>query len=56
MRIHLCCSATHGRAKLVPHPPGGGGGGAVLGSIFAGYVPPASQNPYTNIVYSVAKL
>ena len=43
---------------LGPHggsnPPGGGGGGAVLGSIFAGYVPLASQNPYLIIVYSLA--
>ena len=31
------------------------GGGGVLGLIFAGYVPLASQNPYPIIVYSVAK-
>ena len=31
-----------------------GGGGGVLGSIFAGYVPLASPNPYPIIVYSVA--
>ena len=30
------------------------GGGGVLGSIFAGYVPLATQNPYPIIVYSVA--
>ena len=29
------------------------GPGGVLGSIFAGYVPLASQNPYPIIVYSV---
>ena len=34
--------------------PGEGGGG-LLGLIFAGYVPLASQNPYPIIVYSVAK-
>ena len=34
------------------HPPGGGGG--VLGLIFAGYVPLATQSPYPIIVYSVA--
>ena len=34
---------------------GGGGGAAVLGLIFAGYVPLASQNPYPIIVNSVAK-
>ena len=34
--------------------PGGGGGRGVLGPIFAGYVPLASQNPYPIIVYSVA--
>ena len=31
-----------------------GGGGKVLGLIFAGYVPLASQSPYPIIVYSVA--
>ena len=31
-----------------------GGGGGVLGLIFAGYVPLASQSPYPIIVYSVA--
>ena len=35
---------------------GGGGGGGVLGLIFAGYVPLASQNPYPIIVYYVAIL
>ena len=33
---------------------GGGGGGGLLGSIFAEYMPLASQNPYPTIVYSVA--
>jgi len=33
---------------------GGGGGGVVLGLIFAGYVPLASQSLYPIIVYSVA--
>ena len=33
--------------------PGGGGGG-LLGSIFAGYVPLASQSTYPIIVYFVA--
>ena len=32
---------------------GGGGGGGVLGLIFAGYVPLASQSPYPITVYSV---
>ena len=32
----------------------GGGGGGVLGLIFAGYVPLASQGPYPIIFYSVA--
>ena len=36
------------------YPPTGGGGG-VLGLIFAGYMPLASQNPYPIIVNSVAK-
>ena len=43
------------RETVVDISPGGGGGG-VPGSIFAGYVPPASQNPNPIIVYSVAKL
>ena len=30
------------------------GGGGVLGSMFAGYVPLTSPNPYPIIVYSVA--
>ena len=33
---------------------GWGGGGGVLGLIFAGYVPLASQSPYPIIVYFVA--
>ena len=33
----------------------GRGEGGLLGLIFAGYVPMASQNPYPFIVYSVAK-
>ena len=32
------------------------GGGGVLGLIFAGYVPLASQNPFPIIVYYVAIL
>ena len=39
------------------HKPPGGGGGAgegLLGLIFAGYVPLASQSPYPIIVYFVA--
>ena len=32
----------------------GGGGRWLLGLIFAGYVPLASQSPYAIIVYSVA--
>ena len=33
---------------------GGGVGGRILGSVFAGYVPLASQSPYSITVYSVA--
>ena len=33
---------------------GPGGGEGVLGLIFAGYVPLASQSPYPIIVYSAA--
>ena len=33
---------------------GGGGGVGVVGLIFAGYAPLASQSPYPIIVYSVA--
>ena len=32
----------------------GGVGGGVLGLLFAGYVPPASQSPYPIIVYCLA--
>ena len=35
---------------------GNPGGGVLLGLLFAGYVPVASQNPYPIIVYSVAIL
>ena len=45
MRIELHC----GKAELNNRP----GGGYVFGSSFAGYVPLASQNPYSIIVYSV---
>ena len=38
--------------KIFGFSPGKGGG--VLGSIFAGYVPLASPDPYPIIVYSVA--
>ena len=34
--------------------PGRGGGGVVLGLIFVGYLPLASQSLYPIIVYSVA--
>ena len=38
----------------VPVIPGGGGvGGGALGLIFAGYVPLASQSPYTIIVWQL---
>ena len=42
LTFHLCF-------QLIP-----GGGGGLLGSLFAGYVPLASQSPYPIIVYSVA--
>lgn len=32
---------------------GGGGGGGLLGSIFAGYLPLASQNPYPIICSTI---
>ena len=35
-------------------PPRGGGGVGVLGLMFAGYVPLASQSSYPIIVYSLA--
>ena len=41
-------------SKMYGIEPLGVGGGGLLGSIFAGYVPLASQNPYPIIVYSVA--
>ena len=37
-------------------PGGGGGAGGVLGLIFAGYVPLASQSPYPIIVYFCGQL
>ena len=40
--------------QYVTSIPGEGGG--VLGLIFAGYMPLASQNPYPIIIYSVAIL
>ena len=36
--------------------PEGGGGGGLLGLIFAGYVPLASQSPYPIIVYFCGQL
>ena len=36
--------------------PGGGGAGGLLGLIFAGYVPLASQSPYPIIVYFCGQL
>ena len=36
--------------------PGRGGGGGLLGLIFAGYVPLASQSPYPIIVYFCGQL
>ena len=39
------------KQDLIKNPRKGGG---VLGLIFAGYVPPASQSPYPIIVYPVA--
>ena len=36
--------------------PGGGWVGEVLGLIFTGYVPLASQSPYPIIVYSVRQI
>ena len=42
---------TEGKCK---HSPLEGSGGGVVGLIFAGYLPLASQSPYPIIVYSVA--
>ena len=41
-------------ARRFPTKKGEETPGGVLGSIFAGYVPLASPDPYPNIVYSVA--
>ena len=43
------------RISKAEQKPGEGGGG-VLGSIIAGYVPLATQNPYSIIVFSVGQL
>ena len=48
-------TGSEGQGGSVDRVPGGGGGGrGALGSIFAGYLPLASQSPYPIIVYSVA--
>ena len=39
---------------MAPGLGGGGVGWSLLGSVFAGYVPLASQSPYSITVYSVA--
>ena len=46
---HLLCYLGY-----IYTPPGGGGGVLVLGLIFAGYMPLASQSPYPIIVYFVS--
>ena len=43
---------TNASETKMPGP--GEGGGGVLGLIFIGYVPLASQSPYPIVVYSVA--
>ena len=43
---------AHGKQKR--RTPGGWGGGSLLGLIFAGYVPLASQNRYPLIIYFLA--
>ena len=52
MRHFVCFGFGHVPSANLQYIPGGG---AVLGLIFAGYVPLASQNPYPIIVYSVDK-
>ena len=47
-------SRDYGIFSRVVETPGGGAG--ILGLIFAGYVPLASQSPYPIIVYSVANI
>ena len=49
--VDVLCFQTSKEERL----RNGKGGGGVLGLIFAGYVPLASQNSYPIIVYSVAK-
>ena len=46
------CKLCSSFVSICPGPEGGEGGGGVLGLIFAGYVPQASQNPCPIIVYS----
>ena len=51
------CNIYFGITSGVQDEPGGGGkggGGALFGSIFAGYVPLASQSPCPIIAYFVA--
>ena len=56
--LEMPCSPCEWFKALGGGDGGGGGGGGlgVLGLIFAGYVPMASQNPYPIIVYYVAIL
>ena len=48
--LYIFKNLEQGKYSLYSPPPGGG----VLGLLFAGYVPLASQSPYPVIVYSVA--
>ena len=59
LRYLICLGSTgqHFTSFYVcGYSPRGGGGGGILGLMFAGYVPLASQNPYSIIVYFFGQL
>ena len=53
MRSFMRDFVFHAQSSWTGHQPGrgGGGGGGVLGLMFAGYVPLASQSPHPILVY-----
>ena len=53
-RSHNLLGTCSPAVATLTSSPGKVGGGVLLGLIFAGYVPLASQSPYPIVVYSVA--
>ena len=54
IRSHDLLGTCSPAVTTLTRSPGKVGGGVLLGLIFAGYVPLASQSPYPSIFYSVA--